>query len=235
MPAANADYDYSSWHYFIEGGLHYKNRTYLSSATTVKTGVYYTGSGGYQFGNQWFGARNVVFTSYDDVQCWASAGYWTTSAYVDQLETPAESHNCPGTLHYARSATFVGNQSDTINHNYPTTRTSVIRKDGAARPAQRAPKGATEVEGRHDLAVDDYPTNEFGQTYGSSGGAEDYSQDAPDLIGSLGIGDVFGYVLKSDMLSTKRVESIPLYDIDGRTVVGEFPFSGGLQEASDTE
>lgn len=48
------------------------------------------------------------------------------------------------------------------------------------------------------LALDNFPLNSRGQTYGSDANATGV-EDAPDLIGVVGDNGVFGYVLKEDL------------------------------------
>ena len=82
-----------------------------------------------------------------------------------------------------------------------------------------------------------YPKNKYGQTYGSATDAA--SPDAePELIRAIGVDGTTGYVLKKD-LDGERPKSpeeaiaiqnsrtpggrvIPLYDVDGETVIGVF-------------
>lgn len=92
-----------------------------------------------------------------------------------------------------------------------------------------------------------YPSNQRGQTYGSSAGA--CPSQEPDLIlavGRSGNTAVRGYVLKSqlavasgDSVDTPqaavawtrahagKAATIPLYTRDGRTVIGQFTIGGG--------
>lgn len=84
--------------------------------------------------------------------------------------------------------------------------------------------------------VDFYPKNESGQTYGSSVDATS-SETLPDLIKSIGVDGTEGYILKKDyvgerpkspeeaiasMETNKDGRDIPLYDVDGKTVIGVF-------------
>lgn len=83
----------------------------------------------------------------------------------------------------------------------------------------------------------DYPKNEAGQTYGS--GLYATSPDTePDLIKAYGVDGTHGYVLAVDLHGEMpktpeealdqqskragRVREIPLYDVDGKTVIGVF-------------
>ncbi|MBW5468500.1 hypothetical protein GPJ61_11595 [Brevibacillus formosus] len=92
-----------------------------------------------------------------------------------------------------------------------------------------------------------YPVNEQGQTFGSGPFPEGPSQE-PDLIEAKGENGVEGYVKSSDLSPTvsspeeaiafqKSKEatgyrSIPLYELDGKTVIGEFRLysSNGINE-----
>jgi hypothetical protein len=83
-----------------------------------------------------------------------------------------------------------------------------------------------------------YPTNENGQTYGSGLNAISL-ETQPDLISAEGEDGTSGYILSADMFGempktpeealaqqSKRkvgdVRKIPLYAVDGKTVVGVF-------------
>ncbi|OMF36881.1 hypothetical protein BK133_08145 [Paenibacillus sp. FSL H8-0548] len=86
-----------------------------------------------------------------------------------------------------------------------------------------------------------YPANENGQTYGSAGDAIS-SESEPDLISAVGVDGAMGYVLKKDIegeqpktpeealaIQNSRPlggSDIPLYDIDGKTVIGVFHIGG---------
>lgn len=81
-----------------------------------------------------------------------------------------------------------------------------------------------------------YPTNKYGQTYGSSSLATSPDTE-PDLIRARGEDGTIGYVRSEDlhgempktpeealelMRKTPSVRIIPLYAVDGRTVIGTF-------------
>jgi hypothetical protein len=93
-----------------------------------------------------------------------------------------------------------------------------------------------------------YPVNENGLTYGSAADAISIETE-PDLISAVGVDGVEGYVYSKDLqgempktpeeavtitkaleekLSTANpnepviIRTIPLYDVDGKTVIGEF-------------
>ncbi|WP_206812374.1 hypothetical protein [Paradesulfitobacterium ferrireducens] len=83
-----------------------------------------------------------------------------------------------------------------------------------------------------------YPTNDNGQTYGSARDATSLATE-PDLIRARGQDGTEGYVRSTDLhgimpktpeealaLQSNRkpgsFEEIPLYDVDGKTVIGSF-------------
>ena len=87
-----------------------------------------------------------------------------------------------------------------------------------------------------------FKTNQNGQTYGSLSGHT--SEDSPNLIWARGIDGTSGYVKSSDLFGptpsspeealklqeleeAKGLYTIPLYDSDGETVIGEFMMGGG--------
>lgn len=85
-----------------------------------------------------------------------------------------------------------------------------------------------------------YPRNENGQTYGS--GLYATSDTEPDLIKAYGVDGTLGYVRSVDLdgpmpktpqeaLANQRragsIHQIPLYDVDGETVIGVFNVGNG--------
>lgn len=82
-----------------------------------------------------------------------------------------------------------------------------------------------------------YPKNENGETYGSASLANSLETE-PDLISAIGVDGTHGYVRKTDLngempktpdqaLTQMRrwegkIRQIPLYDVDGKTVIGVF-------------
>ncbi len=105
------------------------------------------------------------------------------------------------------------------------------------------------IIGSYHIGVMDqvYPTNENGQTYGSAADANSLTSHGtpgtePDLIRAVGVDGTSGYVLKKDLdgeLPKKPEEAlaiqrsrppggrdIPLYDVDGETVIGVFHIVG---------
>lgn len=85
-----------------------------------------------------------------------------------------------------------------------------------------------------------YPKNKQGLTYGSSADTLIYGKE-PDLIKAYGIDGTLGYVKKEDLHTpmpktpeealklikeAKDIE-IPLYDINGETVIGTFLLGSG--------
>jgi len=81
-----------------------------------------------------------------------------------------------------------------------------------------------------------YPTNEYGQTYGSDSLATSPDTE-PDLILAQGVDGTKGYVLNEDlnpelpktpeeameqMRKYPNGRTIPLYDVDGKTIIGKF-------------
>lgn len=86
-----------------------------------------------------------------------------------------------------------------------------------------------------------YPKNKNGQTYGSAADATSY-ETGPDLISATGVDGTTGYLLKKDIdgeqpktpeealaIQNSRPPGgydIPLYDVDGKTVIGVFHIGG---------
>lgn len=82
-----------------------------------------------------------------------------------------------------------------------------------------------------------YPKNENGQTYGSGADASS-PETVPDLIRAIGVDGTEGYLLREDLdgelpkspeeaieIQNSRPSGgrdIPLYDVDGETVIGVF-------------
>lgn len=91
------------------------------------------------------------------------------------------------------------------------------------------------------LQVSSFPKNENGQTYGSAADAVSPSTE-PDLIKAIGVDGTEGYVLKTDLdgkmpknpsealeqqRNAPKSRTIPLYHVDGRTVIGHFKIGNG--------
>lgn len=86
-----------------------------------------------------------------------------------------------------------------------------------------------------------FPKNKNGQTYGSSADATSPKTE-PDLISAIGVDGTAGYVLKKDLdgelpkspeeaIAIQNSRSpdgrdIPLFDVDGETVIGVFHVGG---------
>jgi hypothetical protein len=80
-----------------------------------------------------------------------------------------------------------------------------------------------------------FPTNEFGETYGSALGVSPYEKE-PDLIGAVGIDGTIGYIRLTELngeepktpeeaLAQQAKENgreINLYKSDGKTIIGKF-------------
>jgi hypothetical protein len=99
-----------------------------------------------------------------------------------------------------------------------------------------------------------YPVNVHGMTYGSLAVASTHGGKAPDLIAASGLDNtgahVDGYFKHADMpvqaepknpadaaaLMAKAVpaKTIPLYAVDGTTVIGTFTFAGRAAAATGT-
>jgi hypothetical protein len=99
--------------------------------------------------------------------------------------------------------------------------------------------GSIHIAGAKSL--DFYPENENGQTYGSDADATS-EETRPDLISAIGVDGIEGYVMKKDLdgeqpktpeeaIAIQKSRSpggrdIPLYDVDGETVIGVFHVGG---------
>ncbi len=95
-----------------------------------------------------------------------------------------------------------------------------------------------------------FKTNQDGQTYGSLEGHT--IEDAPNLISARGIDGTIGYVKGTDVFeptpsspeeAVKRqlekeargLYTVPLYDSDGKTVIGEFMMGTGKESPEEVE
>lgn len=81
-----------------------------------------------------------------------------------------------------------------------------------------------------------YPVNKNGETYGSAL-LSDIVGEEPDLIASIGVDGVKGYVRQDELHTEHHVPAneefpIPLYDVDGN-VIGSFMLTGVDLEASE--
>lgn len=95
-----------------------------------------------------------------------------------------------------------------------------------------------------------FPKNQYGQTYGSSADATSYETE-PDLIAAKGVNGTKGYVKRTDLEQpfpktpqeavalmkqnlAHPTREIPLYDVDGKTVIGKFIVGGGTAKEFKT-
>ncbi|MFY0518503.1 hypothetical protein ACOMCU_11840 [Lysinibacillus sp. UGB7] len=91
---------------------------------------------------------------------------------------------------------------------------------------------------KHEIKIT-YPQNGQGQTFGSASDASSY-EDEPDLIRAIGIDGTKGYAKKVDLngpqpktpkeavrlTNEAKPREIPLYDVDGETIIGKFIVGG---------
>lgn len=70
-------------------------------------------------------------------------------------------------------------------------------------------------------AEGNYPVNLRGETYGSAMLSDIVGND-PDLIAAVGIGGTDGYVRADDLSAETTKQEIPLYNVQGTTVIGSF-------------
>lgn len=125
----------------------------------------------------------------------------------------------------------IGVGSVTINNVFADSQPKA-NSDSQAQP-EIAPSPKAEGKSKKD-----YPQNEAGEAYGSLSDAKSLN-DAPDLISAVGVDGTSGYIKFTDMFeeSPKTPEEaikqqkqkiaagdkfIPLYDKDGKTVIGKF-------------
>ncbi|MFD0715354.1 hypothetical protein [Paenibacillus sp. GCM10027626] len=121
---------------------------------------------------------------------------------------------------------------------YPHTNDSTVRSNDG-KPYSLISENSMSIESKST----EYKKNKNGKTYGSSLYAES-EEGEPDLIEAYGIDGTLGYVLSSDLneqlpktpqealakqklRETQGPRHIPLYDVDGETVIGEFVVSAG--------
>jgi len=103
------------------------------------------------------------------------------------------------------------------------------------------PAIATNISKQNYTPAPVYPKNESGQTYGSNAFANSPDQE-PDLVAAVGVDGTQGYVRSKDLdeempktpeeavahnRKLKAERLIPLYDVDGKTVIGEFKINNG--------
>lgn len=117
---------------------------------------------------------------------------------------------------FAQSVFGIYNGTGYTNYTAPKTATKNI-----ATVTSRAAGGFTTIQ-------EETGVNANGQTYGSG-----WVDETPDLIKAVGAGGIKGYVYNADLLSlgdrtsltndpSEIPDSIPLYAVDGVTVIGEF-------------
>ncbi|QQE73750.1 peptidase M56 BlaR1 [Brevibacillus composti] len=107
----------------------------------------------------------------------------------------------------------------------------------------------TTLANRQDQDQINFPVNENGQTYGSSLYASSPSKE-PDLIKAIGVDGTVGYVKSTDLNESlpktptqaldhqrnkkKGHRTIPLYDVNGKKVIGTFHVENGEESFKET-
>lgn len=104
-----------------------------------------------------------------------------------------------------------------------------------------SPAIADNLSAKNNIPTPVYEKNKNGQTYGSSAFANTPDQ-IPDLISAIGVDGTEGYILATDFngdqpkspaeavehnKKLKPERKIPLYAVDGKTVIGEFKVQNG--------
>ncbi|MER2009476.1 MAG: metal ABC transporter substrate-binding protein [Psychrobacillus sp.] len=93
-----------------------------------------------------------------------------------------------------------------------------------------------DIPSKESILKEGYPTNENGQTYGPDmGGVNPGELGAPDLILAKGENGIMGYAKKVDLdgpmpktpeealkLNNLPPRAVPLYAVDGETIIGDF-------------
>lgn len=113
---------------------------------------------------------------------------------------------------------------------------------GVAMPAY----GAADVRSADSAGEQVYQVNEAGQTYGQAPTVD--GAEMPDLLSAWGNDGTLGYVLFSDLgmeparsideieEANRRSEekyTVPLYESDGKTIIGEFTVNEGASTTID--
>lgn len=97
-----------------------------------------------------------------------------------------------------------------------------------------------DIPSKESILKEGYPTNENGQTYGPNMGDLNLGElGEPDLMLAEGENGTIGYVKKEDLngpqpktpeeavkLNKAKPREIPLYDVDGETVIDKFIVGG---------
>lgn len=93
-----------------------------------------------------------------------------------------------------------------------------------------------DIPSKESILKEGYPTNENGQTYGPDmGGVNPGELGAPDLILAKGENGIIGYAKKVELdgpmpktpeealkLNNLPPRAVPLYAVDGETIIGNF-------------
>ncbi|MGG3506138.1 hypothetical protein ABES58_11690 [Paenibacillus lautus] len=175
-------------------------------------------------------------------------GYQSTFAKSTNNQSPANSPNYPenengqsyGSVKEATSVELLpdlihmGSINDIAGY--------VLKKDYLGELSRNVPlydvDGVNIIGSIHIGAKNmNYPNNKNGQTYGSSADAAS-PETEPELISAIGVDGTAGYVLKKDLdgeqpkspqdaIAIQNSRSpdgrdIPLYDVEGTTVIGVF-------------
>lgn len=149
------------------------------------------------------GAQARIYST-SGVMLAESAVMWNTSTSNIQGAWVKYSGN---SNYYSMGKVYIGKNKKTT-YVFETARTGFISGYSLGSPVE----------------VMNYPVNQNGETYGSSLYASNIGEE-PDLVLAIGINGKTGYVRNSDTEVTSVDNeniTIPLYESDGKTVIGSF-------------
>ncbi|MED1788152.1 peptidase [Brevibacillus laterosporus] len=168
----------------------------------------------------YMGGQALLFTSSGDLRNASSMTYNSESLAGFYVYSP---RTTTGNSYYAQSkAEFYNGDGYTKFTGYKS-------------PIQSHPRLLSSSKSENPMMREIYDVNGNGETYGSA--LSEYTIGVePDLISAIGINEVKGYVRADDLTpdvssieeaidetsKNDNIRTIPLYDVDGTTILGEF-------------
>ncbi|MEH6945107.1 hypothetical protein [Bacillus sp. JJ722] len=161
--------------------------------------------------------------------------------YNQGADSVAHNEINSGKLDYQLYIKFIDGKSNVYSYFYKGKNSKIWQYQAnpdSSKLVETPVSGNIDNNSKHTINKN-YPQNRKGQTYGSEVNAPSY-EDRPDLISAVGIDGTTGYVKKEDfdgpqprtpeeavkLTKEAKPREIPLYDVDGETIIGKFIIGG---------
>ena len=226
----------SKFKHFSHGAHNYKNQTDISrKGWTLQTGTYTYCTSGPNLANM--GSHSAIYKNNKLL----SSGSWS-------LNGINPSHTAANAWHEnADPGTYFGRGTSRVRASALNSWYTVSAYQSPNLFVSYSKNGELEMKDTEEIAVTEdtkrgyFKTNVNGETYGTFINGDNGEMFDPDLIEAIGKDNVEGYVRYEDVFGhdneydpenpNERI-SIPLYKVDGTTVIGEFIITNGQAEVN---